>query len=149
MPLKMWDCVSIEQPILRATESSQINLSDLLSVTLWPLANVSICTLTLYKYHGILHQIPYSRKLSREKTFMNFAVLEPPTKVSPRNLGMPYSPMLGFSIPRNSHFLQIRESFLPWKFPAIWYFLKLLFIGAYSTNIPIGNNCDNHNWLSS
>ena len=49
-----------------------------------------------------------------------------PRKFSPRNLGMPYPPMLGFSIPwkfspRNDQRLSpIRESFLPRKFPAIW-----------------------------
>ena len=32
-----------------------------------------------YMYYNI--HIPYSANLSREKTFMNFAVLEPPVKV--------------------------------------------------------------------
>ena len=37
--------------------------------------------------------ILYNRKLSMEKkTFTNFVVLEPPTKFSTRNLGMPYPP---------------------------------------------------------
>ena len=44
--------------------------------------------------------ILYSGKLSREKTFINFTVLEPSTKqFSPQNLGVPYPPMAGFSIP--------------------------------------------------
>ena len=47
--------------------------------------------------------IPYSGKLSREKTFTNFAI-----------------------IPRNAPFLPIRESFLPRKFPAIRYYYTLL-----------------------
>ena len=49
-----------------------------------------------------------------------------PWKFSPRNLGMLYTPMIGFSIlwklsPWNGqwHFLPIHESFLPRKFPAI------------------------------
>ena len=39
--------------------------------------------------------IQYSRKLLREKTFTNFAVLEPPAKVFSAIFG----PMIGFSIP--------------------------------------------------
>ena len=44
--------------------------------------------------------IPYSAKLSREKTFMNFAVLEPPVKVFPMKCGCAHTnPLTGFSIP--------------------------------------------------
>ena len=46
----------------------------------------------------IVH-IPYGRKLLREKTFTNIAVLEPPTKVFYTNLGVPYPPMIGFGVP--------------------------------------------------
>ena len=58
-------------------------------------------------------------------TKINFTVLEPPAKVFRWNLGVPYPPMIGFRIPQkfspqNDHSL-IRESFLPWKFPAIQY----------------------------
>ena len=72
----------------------------------------------------------YSAKLSREKIFTNFAVLEPATKVFSMKLGVPYPPMIGFSIPqkfspRNGHFLPIRESFLPRKFPVIYTVLLL------------------------
>ena len=61
--------------------------------------------------------IPYSRNLSREKTFMNSAILEPPAKV--------FSPKFDCAIPtydrfkhsrklslRNGHFISVRESFL-------------------------------------
>ena len=47
--------------------------------------------------------ILYSGKLSREKTFTNFVVLEPPTKVFTMKFGRAiptYMCMIGFSIPR-------------------------------------------------
>ena len=71
--------------------------------------------------------MPYSRKFSREKTFMNFAVLEPSVKVFSTKFGgrAVSNYMIGFSIPRNfspwnDHFFPIHESFLPRKFPAIY-----------------------------
>ena len=71
-------------------------------------------------------EVRYSGKLSRKKTFTNFTILEPPAKIFPRNLGVPYPPMIGFSIPPKFFsvkwfFLPKCESFLPWKFLAIWY----------------------------
>ena len=58
--------------------------------------------------------LPYSGKLLREKIFMNFAVHL--RRFSPLNLGVPYLPMIGFSIPRkfslrNGPTLLICESF--------------------------------------
>ena len=49
---------------------------------------------SIIDYCNVLLQ---SGKLSRQKTFMNFAVWSHPQKFSPRNLGVPYPPMLGFS----------------------------------------------------
>ena len=59
------------------------------------------------------------RKLSQILRFESYL-----WKFSPWNLGMPYPPVLGFSIPWKLFpakwlFSPIRESFLPWKFPAI------------------------------
>ena len=70
--------------------------------------------------------LPYSGKLSREKTFTNFAVLEPSTEVFSTKFGRAVPTMIGFSILRkfslwNGHFLPICESFLPRKFPATQY----------------------------
>ena len=70
--------------------------------------------------------IPYSEKLSREKTFANFAVLWLFTKVFRAKFGG--APSFGaakvsnqqkFS-PWKSYFSLIRESFLTWKFPAMY-----------------------------
>ena len=71
--------------------------------------------------------IPYSRKVLRVKTFANFAFLWLFAKVFPVKFGVAAS----FSAAqasnsrkfflRKSYFSPIRESFLPWKFPAIWY----------------------------
>ena len=64
---------------------------------------------------AILRRLPYGAKLSREKTFSNFAVLEPPAKVFFHKIWVdPYQPMIGFSIlrkfsPQNGHFLPIHE----------------------------------------
>ena len=67
--------------------------------------------------------IPYSGKLSREKTFANFAVLWPFTKVfSAKSGGVASFGAAQASNPRKfSYFSPIRESFLPRKFPAIRY----------------------------
>ena len=61
---------------------------------------------------------------------------------SPQSLGVPYQPMIGFAIlrkfsPQNGHFLPIRESFLPRKFPAIWYILHSC---GYSRTSSMHNN---------
>ena len=77
---------------------------------------------------SIQEVLPYSAKLSRGKTFTNFVVWNHPWKFCPWNLGMPYPPMTGFSIPRkfsprNGHLLPICESFLPQKFPTIQYYM--------------------------
>ena len=69
--------------------------------------------------------IPYSRKLSREKTFTNFVVLEPPAKVFSLKFGcaiLTYSCTLGFSIPRkfsprNGHTYQSAKVFSLESFP--------------------------------
>ena len=45
-------------------------------------------------------KILYSGKLSREKTLRISQFESHPRKFSPRNLGMPYPPMLGFCIPQ-------------------------------------------------
>ena len=67
-----------------------------------------------------IQYILYSGKFSREKTWIP-RFLSHLQKFSPWNSGVPYQLTIGFSIPRNGHFLPIRESFLPQKFPAIWY----------------------------
>ena len=83
---------------------------------------------------SIQEVLPYSAKLSREKTFTNFAALEPPTKVFSMKFGHAiYPPMTAFSIPRkfspwNDNFLPIHESFLPQKFPAIRYVLTKIHV---------------------
>ena len=66
--------------------------------------------------------LPYSGKLSREKTFANFAVLWLSVKVFSTKLGGVVSfGIAKASNPRKSYFSPIRESFLPRKFPAIRY----------------------------
>ena len=74
--------------------------------------------------------LPYSRKLSREKTFTNFAVLWRFAKVFFAKFGgvvsfgkAEVSNLRRFS-PWKSYFSPIRESFLPWKFSAIRYRLR-------------------------
>ena len=52
-------------------------------------------------------------KCLREKTFMNFVILQPPAKVSPRNFRHAISIHATFRDPQNVPFLPIRESFLP------------------------------------
>ena len=87
----------------------------------------------------------YSRKLLREKTFTNFAVLEPSAKGFLHEIWVcPYQPMIGFNIPRkfsprNGHLLPIRESFLPvpQKFPAIQYDSTILTMYYNGTYDPI------------
>ena len=70
--------------------------------------------------------IPYSGKLSREKTFTNFAVLDLPTKVFSSKFGHAmhtydrFCILLKFSL-RNGHTYPVRKSFLPRKFPVIWH----------------------------
>ena len=74
--------------------------------------------------------MPYSRKLSRVKTFANFAVLPASAKVlsanfSARELGerVSFSKTQKF-YSRNALLYRIRESFHPRKFPAIRYILR-------------------------
>ena len=76
-------------------------------------------------YHDTV--IPYGRKLSKEKTSTNFTVLWLFAKVfSPKFGGMASfgtakaSNQQKFSS-RKLYFSSIRESFLSWKFPSIWY----------------------------
>ena len=71
--------------------------------------------------------IPYSGKLLRDKTFTNFADLEPFVKVFSANFectcahaSHPTVDPRKFSL-RNLLFSHFRESFIPRKFPAIWY----------------------------
>ena len=75
---------------------------------------------------------PYSRKLSREKTFANFAFLWLFAKVFSAKFGeMAYvgaaegSNLQQFSL-RKSLFFTNSQSFLPRKFPAIRYVLMFL-----------------------
>ena len=74
-----------------------------------------------------MHHLPYSRKLSREKTFVNFAVLWLFAKVfSVKFLGMvsfgaaKVRNLQKFS-PRKPYFSPIHESYLPRKFCTIRY----------------------------
>ena len=90
------------------------------------LLSIIFCILALVMPHyTALYRIVENfqgRKRSRISWFLSH-----PRKFSPRNLSMPYQLlMIGFCIPRkfslrNSHFLPIRKSFLPWKFCAIRY----------------------------
>ena len=89
-------------------------------------------TLTVFEVDAIVSfkasfGLPYSRKLSRVKTFANFVVLPASAKVlsanfSARGLGE----RVGFNktrkfYSRNALLYRIRESFHPRKFPAIRY----------------------------
>ena len=71
-------------------------------------------------------KLPYSGKLSREKTFMNFTVLWLCMKVfSAKFVAMVFftaSNLRTLSL-RKSYFSPIRESFIPRKFPAMRYYL--------------------------
>ena len=65
-----------------------------------------------------------------------------PWKFIHENLGMPHSLCDKFSIPqkfspRNAPFLPIRESFLPWKFPAIRYLIVFV-------DVEIGGSIDRY-----
>ena len=71
--------------------------------------------------------IPYSGKLSREKTFANFTVLWLIAKVFSAKFGSVASfgtakanNQRKFS-PQKSYFSPVHESFLPQKFPAVQY----------------------------
>ena len=75
--------------------------------------------------------VPYSGKLSREKTFTNFAIFQPSISESFLHeiLGMPH-PLCDQLIFRKNFlremllsYVPIRESFLPRKFPAIRYYV--------------------------
>ena len=68
---------------------------------LWEQAHI----IHLSMLRGLPSHIPYSRQLSREKTFRNFAVLWHLRKFSPRKL----------------YFHQFVKVFFPWKFPAMRY----------------------------
>ena len=70
----------------------------------------------------------YSRKLSREKIFLNFTILRPPQVFLMKILGMPHPLCNQFKISqkfslRNAPFLLIRESFLSCS--AIRYYSRL------------------------
>ena len=77
--------------------------------------------------HQCLYIIPYSGKLSREKTFTNFANLVPFVKVISTKIGLSrfgLFPVCGESTKVFSakyYISLIRESFLPRKFPTIRY----------------------------
>ena len=79
--------------------------------------------------------IPYSGKLSREKTFTNFAIFPPSAKVFSTKFQACHTHYATtFNIPqkfspRNAPFPPIRESFLPRKFPAIRYINLNWFFG--------------------
>ena len=73
-----------------------------------------------------LFKISYSGKLSREKTFTNFTVSEPPTKVSSTKFGCAIPTYVRFwysakVFSAKWSLLPICESLLPQKFPAIRY----------------------------
>ena len=88
------------------------------------------------KIQRVLLFIPYNRKLSREKIFTSFTVLEPPVKVFSMEFGCAYPPIYDrlqhstkvcfFFLQRNGHFLPICESFLLQKFPTIWLLYSAL-----------------------
>ena len=66
--------------------------------------------------------IPYSGKLSREKAFTNFTVLEPSVKIFSMKFGRAiptYDRFLAKTFSAKWSLLPICESFLPRKFPAI------------------------------
>ena len=79
---------------------------------------------------GTFVAIPYSRKLSRVKTFANFAVLPASAKVLSANFSAQgLGERVGFSkmgkfYSRNALLYRIRESFHLRKFPAIRYLLE-------------------------
>ena len=87
--------------------------------------------------HEYLHHIHtacilYGRKLSREKTFANFAVLWPFMKVfsvkfgNMASFGAAQASNLRKFSPQKLYFLPICESFLPQKFSAIRYLTEVL-----------------------
>ena len=87
----------------------------------------------MYLSYVSIFLLPCSGKLSREKTFANFAVLWLFTKVffSPRNLGhgvlrQGKSEQSAKVFSTKIVFSPIRESFLPQKFPGIWYLCMLV-----------------------
>ena len=73
--------------------------------------------------------VPYSRKFSREKTFVNFAVLWLFAQVFSAKFGSMAQQKRKFSL-RKLYFSPIRESFLPQMFPAIWYFKNWYYSGT-------------------
>ena len=82
--------------------------------------------LTMNTLHVAKFLLPYSGKLSREKTFANFADLSPFVKVFFANIACArnlyrYSMHPRKFSPRNLRARCFRESFLPRKFPAIRY----------------------------
>ena len=89
--------------------------------------------------------IPYSRKLSREKTFANFEVREPSAKVFTTKFGTCCTHLCLVSsnpwkfTPWNSHFL-------PRRFTAIRYVLYELYNTAHTAPISTFINCT---WLVS
>ena len=96
----------------------------------------SYCTNTPAGGNGF----PYSRKLSRVKTFANFAVLPAYAKVLSANFsvrglgdGVVFSKTRKF-YSRNALLYRIRESFHPRKFPAIRYFTMVNGRGSHTLN---------------
>ena len=80
--------------------------------------------------------VPYSGKLSREKTFVNFAVLWLFAQVFSAKFGsmaQQKQTICEFSL-RKSYFSPICESFLPQKFPAI---IMVFILKADITVVPL------------
>ena len=72
------------------SEMSDVNMSAGTSV------QERLAGMKITSHHGIYVLVPYSRKLSREKTFTNFMVLEPPAKV--------FSSKFGCAVPTYNRF---------------------------------------------
>ena len=110
------------------TSHDNLYTSEHLQVDLlWPIIHTGHLPLGVwYNTWGFTeHNIPYSRKLSREKTFANFTVLWLFAKVFSTKFGGVVS--FGAAQANNPRkfsqrkpsFSPLHESFLPWKFPAI------------------------------
>ena len=92
---------------------------------------------------GKLILLPYSGKLSRGKTFANFAVLWLYAKFSPRNLGRDVlwrckSEQSAQVFSAKIVFPPIRKSFLPRKFPAIRYMAVTFYCKIHHWEIDQG-----------
>ena len=82
----------------------------------------------------------YNGKLSRKKTYVNFVVLWLSAKVFSAKFGG--IAFLGTAKVSNPWKSQIRESFLPWNFSAIWYTPHILirYSCIYATVVFICRN---------